>query len=268
MPDSFVNGAAAAEMARIFKPLAGRTLATATLHGRSATVEKANPKRRLMMFAAPALVVIAAAGLSIAYVISESPTERPTAAPSRSQPTPQQHTALPKRISTEVPNSSNQMQALVVPEDASLPDGQAVETPTPPVTSRASVTTPSERATTTPRPNATAKSRVDANPAPSRPSGAVQRVLNRREDFANLPRCTPGSTEDRCIYQDVLNADARLRTAFDNAQRTGVSNAQLATIRARWNAARRDADDDPDGTIWQYNQLARTLDRMARSEGE
>ena len=268
MPDSFANGAAAADMARIFEPLAGRTSATAGLQGDNSTVGRTGLKRRSITFVAPALVIIATIGLATAFVTSKGVKERAPAANDRSQITPSQNTTPPQPKSADSSTPPHQAQAIMVPETGSLQDGQTGELQTSSATSPASITTPSERAKTTPRPDATGKSRADAAPSPPRAGGAVQKFQDRREGFANLPRCTPGSTEDRCIYQDVLNADSRLRTAFDNAQRNGVSNAQLATIRARWNTARRDADDDPDGTIWRYNQLTATLDRMARSDTE
>lgn len=267
MPDSFANGAVAADMARVFEPLAGRTMPTATAYGDTSTVSSAGLKRRLVTFAAPALVIIAAVGLLIAFVASGGPKERAPAASDLSQTTARQNTAA-RQASAEASTLSDQSPVRADREDDSLTDGGDGNARTPSPRPGPSVAPSPERLMATPRLNAAEKSRADPDPSPPRSGGAVQKVLDRRDGFANLPRCTPGSTEDRCIYQDVLNADAKLRTAFDNARRAGVSNAQLSTIRARWNNARRDADDDPDGTIWRYNQLAAALDRMPRSDPE
>ena len=77
-------------------------------------------------------------------------------------------------------------------------------------------------------------------------------------------QCLPDSSDDRCIYQDVMNADARLRRAFNRAAQEGVSRPALSFVLKEWNRARRQATSDPDQTINRYEQLENALEREPR----
>ena len=77
-------------------------------------------------------------------------------------------------------------------------------------------------------------------------------------------QCLPESPDDRCIYQDVMNADARLRRAFKSAVQGGVSRPALLSVLREWNIARRQATSDPDQTINRYEQLKSALDQEIR----
>ena len=113
----------------------------------------------------------------------------------------------------------------------------------------------------------------DAPPLPAAPTAARGRpdrvaaapaeaeVRSAAGASRGRTQCEPGSLDDQCIYQDVLNADGRLRRAFDSARRDGVPGNRLATIQRQWISARDNADADPDGTIRRYNRLADILDQ-------
>jgi hypothetical protein len=270
MSDIFGNGAAALEMARIFKPLAGRTLASPTPSSVIAHAGSGGVKRRVVTFAAPALVLVATVGLAIAYVHRENPTEQISAAQTRSRVSPQSRPDRPAPLqvaSQEASALPKPVEDFGSPNDQPALDRRASGQKALSVKSRAFARLPPEPVAISRRSDAAGTLRAPPTRLEASSRG-VQNVLDRRDGSANISPCTPGSDEDRCIYQDVLNADARLRTAFGRAQRDGVSNAQLAKIRARWSEARRDADYDPDGTISRYNQLANALDRIARHDPE
>lgn len=90
------------------------------------------------------------------------------------------------------------------------------------------------------------------------------RPRRRAASNANAAGCAPGSQSDQCIYQDVLNADGRLRRAYERARQDGVSSRALTDIGRAWRKARSRAEDDPDGTIRRYDQLADALDDLGR----
>lgn len=100
-----------------------------------------------------------------------------------------------------------------------------------------------------------------ATPAP--PRRAVERV---RPAPRAARDCPPGSTENRCIFADVLAADRRLRTAYARATQAGVPTRELVTIRRRWNRARGISLDAPDETIRRYDELAARLDDLIENE--
>ena len=84
----------------------------------------------------------------------------------------------------------------------------------------------------------------------------------RRGGGVAVSDCPPGSLDNRCIYQDVLAAHGRLFRAFERAKEDGVSNRDLTAVTRRWREARDRAEDDPDGAIRRYNQLADQLDDL------
>jgi hypothetical protein len=74
----------------------------------------------------------------------------------------------------------------------------------------------------------------------------------------------PGSLEDRCVYQDVLQADSRLRAIYQRAKQDGVSKLWLSAIARRWSRAHEDVKEDPGGSIRRYERLADALDEEDR----
>ncbi len=74
--------------------------------------------------------------------------------------------------------------------------------------------------------------------------------------------CPPGSEENRCIYRDVLAADARLRLAYNRARQAGVADNILRAANRRWQQALQRSEDAPDLAIERYNRLATMLDQQ------
>ena len=67
-----------------------------------------------------------------------------------------------------------------------------------------------------------------------------------------------------CSYSMVMAADRRLRSAYSRAARAGVSRAELAQYRGRWNRLRRTASDEPDRLVRGYRAMAADLNQLAR----
>ena len=253
----------AADMDRIFKPLAKRGLASAMPLDRAGPGKKSRGGRRWrgLTIVAPVLVVAASTMLAVGYVSQDS--ARP--------PSASRTAIVAGQASTAAPSAAVQTVALVAP----------------------SVRTGSEMPVDA-NGNRMTEPRAPAIEPPRRPAGATQdaatRALpaDRGGRSASAPSsmateaegarparggsaaagCPPGSLEDRCIYQDVLNADARLRRAYSRARRSGVSVRQLTAVNRRWIRAREMSLDDPDGTIERYDALADTLDRARRDLDE
>jgi hypothetical protein len=61
-----------------------------------------------------------------------------------------------------------------------------------------------------------------------------------------------------------MAADRRLRQAYAQATRAGVSRAALVNYRNRWASLRFGARRDPMRTIGAYGDMAQDLNRMAR----
>lgn len=114
---------------------------------------------------------------------------------------------------------------------------------------------PAGRASFDARTHWTRQNKADFPPSLSRQRG---------EPPGDGSQCRPGSQEDQCIYRDVTIADARLRSAYDHAYRSGVPRSTLTSALEEWSRARRRATDDPDGTIERYERLTETLDRARR----
>ena len=273
LPDDSVT----AEMERIFRPLAGRAPLADLPYNRS--ISQSRPRTgkvlRRLTFAAPVLVVGAGVALALGYVrpdsrpspiktvmTSTSTISRPPVAAPRDTPSiapvpsiedpvdPQTTALLDDRGSnalTDAPARPAPQPARVVAERSALPS-RVSALPTPAVGSTARESLP---------------------PRSSTIDGSVRRQVRPDRAVAPSPApCRPGSLEDRCIYQDVLNADARLRLAYSRAKRSGVSNAKLTAITRRWSRARELSEDDPDGAIQRYDQLADTLDQARRGDAD
>jgi len=99
--------------------------------------------------------------------------------------------------------------------------------------------------------------RTPAIKASARDRTRVRTLPARRIDLA---RCAPGQSEQHCLFEDVLDADTRLRLAYDRADRAGVPTDTLTAINRSWRRARRYAEADPRGTIRRYERLADALD--------
>jgi hypothetical protein len=92
---------------------------------------------------------------------------------------------------------------------------------------------------------------------PRLPQARPRRVTATR---AGAEDCAPGASEQRCVFEDVLAADVRLRRAYARADRVGVSVDTLTAINQSWRRARRGAEADPYGTIDRYQRLTDALD--------
>ncbi len=260
-----------ADMERIFKPLAGRALVTAFHHDDRSESARVGRGWRRVTLAAPAAVLLVGAALAIGYGRADIPAaniaERSVAASTPA--TLVQPTALPSSVpvsapSTAMPPPSTNVSAAVTrlaiqprPATGSAPSLDALTRPSEPApkprpAEAAKLPAPAVALAADPRP---AKAITVAS-APSR--------RERAESSRAAQRCEPGSMEDRCIYEDVLRADARLRRSYDEAKRGGVSKLWLAAVSRRWKRAAKAEEDDPDGTIDQYGRLADALDQKRR----
>ncbi|WP_277969130.1 hypothetical protein [Sphingomonas echinoides] len=254
----------AADMDRIFKPLAKRGLAGTSLNDRAGSARKGRGGRRwrIVALAAPALVVAAGAALGVGY-LAQDPVRSPAVSAA---------TAVPSRAAvgaSAAPSTALQTVALVAPsvrtgsEIIIDDEGNGTVAPRAPTIDPVRRPMGAERAATD-----------DVTPDRSTPRDVRARSTPEASETVRPGRsgnaaagCAPGSLEDRCIYQDVLDADARLRLAYSRARRSGVSAGRLTAINRRWIRARERSLDDPDGTIERYDALAGALDR-ARREGE
>jgi uncharacterized protein YecT (DUF1311 family) len=230
----------AADMARIFAPLAGRSIPTATnvdpADRGDAGSQRSSGKR--VLFVAPLLVLLAGGALASIYIVNDglktppasrtiaAPTSPETAGASKRGPG-----AGPAAATARTTSDTGQERSSDIPDDASVREDRT-----------SIATAPGEQ---------------------RRREATGETVAQRNEGDGARSRsdCEPGSLEDRCIYQDVLNADDRLRRAFDRARRSGVPSARLTVVQRRWTLARDAAESDPDGTIRRYDQLADLLDR-------
>jgi len=259
----------AADMDRIFGPLADRP--APTVASRDLVIVGGGRRRsRWLMFGAPVLVLIAGTALGVTYARDDW---RPQMVSARSA------TPADYRISgsdTARPATGGTVAGPAEPDvgagdGAGAGDTLAVDVPDPVGQAAGDpglAATASTRAAADPR--APARIASDATRASAGIDRAARPASARRggDTATILPGCVPGSLEDRCIYQDVLNADGRLRRAFERARQDGVANRDLTAISRRWRQARDLASDDPDGTIRRYDQLADTLDDLRRDAGE
>jgi uncharacterized protein YecT (DUF1311 family) len=252
----------AADMDRIFKPLAKRGLASAMPLDRAGPGKKSRGGRRWrgLTIVAPVLVVAASTMLAVGYVRQDTPHPAVTA------------TTVPDSTSfrsSTPPSAAVQTVALVAPSvrtgSEMLVDADGNRTMEP----RAPAIEPLRRTTGEAGDAATRAIPADrrARSTPSSTPTAAEAVRPARGGSA-AAGCAPGSLEDRCIYQDVLNADARLRLAYSRARRSGVSVRQLTAVNRRWIRARELSLDDPDGTIERYDALSDMLDRARRDLDE
>lgn len=251
----------AADMDRVFKPLAQRALSATQASPSSARSHQRARGWSRMVLVAPILFVVAGGTLAIGYVSQDAlgpksstratltTMRRVVAGPAAPAHAP---TATVPSVQSVV---ASPIDATLPPQVGSDPDRGAVATATRPANTA--------RFSNQPQDLANARSSPELRTSLARSDPALQPAPAQRDRLIRPAQndCVAGSLEDRCIYQDVLNADARLRMAYGRARRAGVSTQQLTAINRRWVRARDQADDDPDGTIARYNQLADALDQ-------
>ncbi|WP_375427101.1 hypothetical protein [uncultured Sphingomonas sp.] len=284
MPTDPTAGDVTADMERIFKPLAGRALVPAFHHDVRHRRGRVGRGWRQVALIAPAAVLVVVATLAIGYGRANGPTARMSEAtvttllPPASVRSPIVSSYPPAPIpSITAPTSLVDFSAVAsrpTTDPRPMADPRPVADPIP-SPSPASLGVPSGGARARPsglapkpRPIEAARpSRPASGPRSARADTVASVAFRRRERAGSsiaMARCAPGSLEDRCIYQDVLNADARLRVAYDAAKRDGVSKLWLSAVSRRWNQAWKKSEDDPDGTISRYRQLADALDEERR----
>jgi len=251
MLDDDRNGHVAADMARVFAPIAGRLPPARTDEAAAIAAVPRTPRAsgRRFLFAAPVLVAVAGAALASIYVSEAGGPDHP-AAPGASV------------ISSAGAGTPTGSDTVAAPTELSLREAGS---PSPAADSQRTASGDDESRTTRPAilpraPSGTLGAAPERAPSGRAPNRSPEDVASTR----NRPRCDVGSLDDQCIYQDVLNADNRLRSAFARAQRSGVPSGRLTAIQRRWTMAREDAESDPDGTIRRYDQLADILDQERR----
>lgn len=262
------------DMERVFRPLAGRSPAPeyepaferdARTRRRSAGVRGGF---RWLSFAAPVLLVLFVAAFAIRFGITEPAAYRSAREPSAEPPAQavaprSTAVAAPAAAPRPVPVAEEVARAdRTRPLTAEAPPREAgPELPMqePEIATRATRPTFGRR---TERPTARA-----AGPAVVASAASERRISRapRRSASSDEP-CAPGSEEDRCIYQDVMHADARLRAAYARATRNGVPTSDLAGVRRRWSRAQRVSLDAPDEAIRRYDRLADELHYLSDAE--
>ncbi|WP_375403546.1 hypothetical protein [uncultured Sphingomonas sp.] len=287
------HDAVTADMERIFQPLAGRALVPAFHHDeRPRRRGRAGRARRWAPYAASALLALIVAALAIGYGI----TDRSTPGATRIAAAVPPPMSLPTTVDVPVPSISSTIDErsnATSPATVPSPEGSPA---VPSATNRPATSPPrvaafaavlprrADEAASGPR----AAASIDPVPparllratVPARPEAEPRRVASspvaiaasrraaRSRTAAAARPCVPGSEDDRCIYQDVLAADARLRRAYDRALQAGTANLWMSAIKRRWVDARYDSLDDPDGTIRRYDRLAAALDNKRREDAE
>lgn len=253
------NGVAE-DMERIFRPVAGRR-ASSVPSRKAAAPDRRRRASRLLLLGVPALVVAAGASLGLDAIGGEpaakvttaraaTATVRPVAIPSAA---PAADETFAEQVAPDVPGpdvGTRNVEPPVVLRSASLPDETPQHfRPLRPPLARVVQAQPDQE----PPVAAQAES-----PAPVRSARRLREVATPVAD------CPDGSPEDRCIYQDVLSADRRLRVAYERARQEGVEKLVLSVVGRHWREARERAEDDPDGTIRRYDYLASRLDDFSR----
>lgn len=264
MPADLTTDLVAADMERIFGPLTRRPDDRPFPHQhKDNPTSDAGTGRRMMRYAILTLLVVAVLAAISIVIHPTSLTafiqDRVFALDNGSRKSAAVHSPplQPVDAGSAVPVSSNDLgqadDAMVgpVPNDPGN-DGNPMTAKPMAVTSDQASVSPERPAT-----NKSARAKETATKV-----DAVARVLANDRPRLAPSACLPGSTENRCIYKDVIYADTTLRIAYNRAKDAGVSKAVLAAVGARWQQALQRSLDDPDGTIDRYNQLAATLDRQ------
>lgn len=270
MPTNLPTDHVVADMERIFKPLAGRALVTAFQDDADASHRRGRVGRswRLATLTGAALTFLIASALAIAYgrfgMFSARSSRLPIVASLQSDAAPPSASPSFLRASSV---STTPVPAAVVPI-AAKHLRSSTDKAFPIRAQKPGITTLTATPSRVPRSLAGTKASMTNRSASSVTAGAVALTAPLHRESAEPPltslSCEPGSLEDRCIYKEVLNADARLRVAFNQAKQAGVANSSLSAAIRLWRQARKIAEDDPDTTIAQYAQIADALNRQHR----
>jgi hypothetical protein len=97
-----------------------------------------------------------------------------------------------------------------------------------------------------------------------RPRSRPVKRDTRRAAPARKGRCDPGATSPWCLRGAVVEADDRLRDAYDTAVRAGVDRKTLVGIRSDWKRLRGRANREPQALIRGYALLTQELHAEAR----
>jgi hypothetical protein len=238
----------AAEMERIFAPLAGRSVQVPANPAivRNDDVPPPRPARRGLLFVAPLLVLLTGGALASIYIVNGG---LPTAS------APRMVAASPTTAANRDAGTGTGDELATVDSSLSEDSGEADATEPQSVPAEREAIAPGDPPfPAAPVAGVRRRDRVEAG-------GTDGEVRSAGGASQSRTQCEPGSLDDQCIYQDVLSADGRLRRAFDRARRGGVPSGRLTTIQRQWILARDNADDDPDGTIRRYDRLADILDQ-------
>ena len=113
-----------------------------------------------------------------------------------------------------------------------------------------------------PRLMAAAAEPTGAPPAKVHKASTRRPAASQRRHAAGAAHRTncPGG---RCHAPSVMEADARLRHAYAEARRAGVSSTVLADYRDRWEELRHRAPREPRLVAARYDAMAGDLNRMA-----
>lgn len=87
----------------------------------------------------------------------------------------------------------------------------------------------------------------------------VERPKPSQIIFGNPGRCPAGATEAWCRRAEVVEADDRLREAYDEAVRAGIERDTLVEVRDDWARLRGRANRNPEALIRGYGVLTRQL---------
>lgn len=225
--------AVASEMEAIFAPL---PLPTAP----PAPAPSARPSSRTKGRAWIGIVLLVLAGL-IAAAVSMVFLARTSRAPLPQRPP---RSAATHRAPAPVLPASALRQPIVAPLI------------NPPSVAPAPVATPPKAAPDTTKSKATRRSTASK----FRPA----KRHTRRGAPARKGRCDPGATSPWCLRGAVVEADDRLRDAYDTAVRAGVDRKTLVGIRSDWKRLRGRANREPQALIRGYALLTQELHAEAR----
>lgn len=274
-PEQERNPAVAADMSRIF----GATAATRTPRGVSGTrahrlapaagaKRRSGSARRASVVVAAILAFFAGAwALTREFAGPDPSTRRPAAGPvAERRAIPQ--VPDPETVATPLAEGAAPADPVVIARaDEPLSAGPEPETATAESTTRSRTPPPPRAAAPRPSPRSTNSAARPTVALASRPR--VERGETRPARVLGI-ECPPGSTDDRCIYRDVLDAHRRLDDTYDRARQAGLDYRELRDVRRAWDRARAISLDEPDETIRRYDELNARLarsTRAARQEG-
>ena len=64
----------------------------------------------------------------------------------------------------------------------------------------------------------------------------------------------------RCMRPQIVDADLRLRTAYNQAAEAGVKRRKLVVYRREWSKLRKQTNSDPRRVLAGFHEIARELD--------